>query len=243
MVRPIVIPAVVKIGYLALRTICKPIASRLKAAAGKHPRFRESIINIAQTNHRFTTHVQRRIYGRDTDVTIRPLDAEKAVHAAADLLGELFVFSVAGLVIIAEVQKSARSEARKEEKRKEELEAIKQKQENLERELESARRKMAELEHLAKARGLSGIFNLGSLKGSENAKPGPEVHSNTDGQSAAHAPTAEVPKSASPAHSTKDTKHSNTDRQSATHARTTEDPKSPTPAHSTKDTKQGASPS
>lgn len=38
--------------------------------------------------------MQRRIYGHATDVAIRPLNEEKAVQAAADLLGELFVFSV-----------------------------------------------------------------------------------------------------------------------------------------------------
>lgn len=49
---------------------------------------------MCQANHRFTTTVQRRIYGQATDVAIRPMNEEKAVQAAADLLGELFVFSV-----------------------------------------------------------------------------------------------------------------------------------------------------
>lgn len=47
-----------------------------------------------QANHRFTTTIQRRLYGQATDVKIRPLNEEKAVQAAADLIGELFVFSV-----------------------------------------------------------------------------------------------------------------------------------------------------
>lgn len=49
---------------------------------------------LLQANHRFTTTLQRRIYGHATDVAIHPLNEEKAVQAAADLLGELFVFSV-----------------------------------------------------------------------------------------------------------------------------------------------------
>ncbi|KAI3989344.1 hypothetical protein MKX01_026927 [Papaver californicum] len=196
----------VKLGTLLLKTACKPIATKLKVEAGKHPSFRQLIINFAQTNHRFTTTVQRRIYGHATDVAIRPLNEEKAVQAAADLLGEMFVFSVAGAAIIFEVHRSARSEARKEELRKEELEAIKQKEENLERELEFIRGKLAELEHLAKARGLSGIFNFRNPNGNENAKSQSEVPPGTDGQLAAHAGTTEDPKSSPPAHSTKDTK-------------------------------------
>lgn len=38
--------------------------------------------------------MQRRIYGHATDVEIRPLNEEKAVQAAVDLIGEMFVFSV-----------------------------------------------------------------------------------------------------------------------------------------------------
>lgn len=37
-----------KLGTLALKTISKPIAARLKTQAGLHPRFRQSIIDIAQ---------------------------------------------------------------------------------------------------------------------------------------------------------------------------------------------------
>ncbi|KAI3834584.1 hypothetical protein MKW92_047262 [Papaver armeniacum] len=196
----------VKLGTLLLKTACKPIATRLKVEAGKHPSFRQLIINFAQTNHRFTTTVQRRIYGHATDVAIRPLNEEKAVQAAADLLGEMFVFSVAGAAIIFEVQRSARSEARKEELRKQELEEIKQREQILERELEFIKGKLAELEHLAKARGLSGIFNFRNPNGNENAKSGSEVPAKTDGQSATHARTTEDPKSAAPVHSTKDTK-------------------------------------
>lgn len=47
-----------------------------------------------QANHRFTTNLQRRIYGHATNVVIRPLNEEKAVQAAADLVGELFLFTV-----------------------------------------------------------------------------------------------------------------------------------------------------
>lgn len=50
--------------------------------------------NVKQRNHRITTQIQRRIYGHATDVEIRPLDEEKAVQAAVDLIGELFIFAV-----------------------------------------------------------------------------------------------------------------------------------------------------
>ncbi|XP_062095797.1 OPA3-like protein [Humulus lupulus] len=150
----------VKLGTLILKTVSKPIASRIKQQAGLHPSFRQLIINMAQKNHQITTQMQRRIYGHATDVEIRPLNEEKAVQAAVDLIGEVFVFTVAGIALIFEVQRSARSEARKEEIRKQELEAMKQRDDDLLREVESLRRKLEELEQLSKGRGLGGVFHF-----------------------------------------------------------------------------------
>ncbi|KAK9284981.1 hypothetical protein L1049_024163 [Liquidambar formosana] len=151
---------VLKLGTLALRTVCKPIANRLKKEAGLHPKFRQYIINIAQANHRFTTKMQRNIYGHAKNAKIRPLNEERAVQAAADLLGELFVFTVAGAAVIFEVQRSSRSEAIKEEQRKQELQEMKQKDEDLTREVELLKHKLKELEKLTKGQGLGGIFNF-----------------------------------------------------------------------------------
>ncbi|KAI8028501.1 OPA3-like protein [Camellia lanceoleosa] len=144
-----------KLGTLVLKTLSKPIASRLKKEAGKHPKFRKVI-----ANHRLTTTMQRRIYGHATDVEIRPLNEEKAVQAAVDLLGEFFVFSVAGVALILEVQRSARSEAKKEELRKKDLEGMRQKDEELAKEIELLKKKLEELEQLARGQGLAGVFNI-----------------------------------------------------------------------------------
>ncbi|KAL3333024.1 hypothetical protein AABB24_033209 [Solanum stoloniferum] len=151
---------VFKLGTLALKSFCKPIGNRIKKEAGYHPRFRNFIINIAQVNHRLSTKLQRRIYGHATDVAIRPLNEDKAVQAAADLLGEVFVFSVAGAAVIFEVQRSSRSEARKEEARRKELEALKQRDDELSRELEFLKNRIDELERHSKTRGLSSIFSI-----------------------------------------------------------------------------------
>ncbi|XP_010260369.1 PREDICTED: OPA3-like protein [Nelumbo nucifera] len=164
-----ILPAV-KLGTLVLKTVCKPIATRLKKEAGLHPRFRQLIINFAQANHRFTTTLQRRIYGHATDVDIRPLNEEKAVQASADLLGELFVFTVAGAALIFEVQRSSRSEARKEELRRQELEAMKQRDEELAKEIEHLKHTLEEIEQLAKGRGLSGILNFRHFHAAEDGK-------------------------------------------------------------------------
>lgn len=116
--------------------------------------------HLKQTNHRFTTTVQRRIYSHATNVEIRPLNEEKAVQDAVDLLGEVFVFSVAVAAVIFEVQRSSRSEARREEKRKQDLEALRLRDESLGREVELLKQKIQELEQQAKGRGLTGLLHF-----------------------------------------------------------------------------------
>ncbi|KAH9606531.1 hypothetical protein KSS87_000518 [Heliosperma pusillum] len=158
-----------KLGTLALRTLSKPIANRLKKQAGFHPKFRGFIISIAQGNHRFTTTLQRRIYNRAENVEIRPLNEEKAVQVASDLIGEMFIFLVAGALVIFEVQRNAKSEAKKEEKRKQELESLKQRDEALSKEVEELKLKIIELDKLAKGRGITGLFNFGFQQGTEKS--------------------------------------------------------------------------
>lgn len=151
-----------KLGTLVLKTVSKPLASRLKQQAALHPKFRASIIGLAQANHRLTTNIQRRIYGHATDVEIRPLNEEKAVQAAGDLISELFVFSVAGVALVFEWQRNSRSEANKEEARRQEFEVMRQRDEDLAKELESLKQKLQELEQLAKGKGLAGVFSFKS---------------------------------------------------------------------------------
>jgi hypothetical protein len=47
-----------------------------------------------QSNHRMQVNIQRRIYGHDTNVAIHPLNEDKAVQDASDLLGEFIIFGV-----------------------------------------------------------------------------------------------------------------------------------------------------
>ncbi|THG20753.1 hypothetical protein TEA_003827 [Camellia sinensis var. sinensis] len=184
-----------KLGTLALKTLSKPIAARLKKEAGLHPKFRQSIINMAQisenvlyldreneilkrillrnmnvANHRFTTTIQRSIYGHATNVEIHPLNEKNAVQSAVDLLGEVFVFSVAGVALIFEVQRSSRSEAKKEELRKQELQGIRLRDEELAREVELLKQKLEELQQLARGRGLAGVFNFRNAHDAEDGK-------------------------------------------------------------------------
>ncbi|CAN4078864.1 unnamed protein product [Withania somnifera] len=106
---------VLKLGTLALKTVSKPIASRIKQQAALHPKFRNFIVSIAQ---------------------------------------------IAVAALYFEVQRSSRSEAKKEEVRRQEMEQMRERDEALSSEIESMKSKIQELEQLAKGRGLAGVFNF-----------------------------------------------------------------------------------
>ncbi|CAN1853918.1 OPA3-like protein [Linum perenne] len=120
-----------KLGTLVVKTLSKPLAAKLKQQAAYHPKFRQIIIDMAQMNHRISTRMQRRIYSHATDVAIRPLDEEKAVQAAVDLIGELFVFT-----------------------------EMRQRDDDLAREVDNLRQKLNEIEQLARGQGLTGLVHL-----------------------------------------------------------------------------------
>ncbi|RZS15761.1 hypothetical protein BHM03_00047639 [Ensete ventricosum] len=173
---------VVKLGTLVLKTVCKPIASRLKKEAGLHPKFRRVIVNFAQVVKIFFFLYVSPI----RNLLLRILDLASCPTR------------VAGVALIFEVQRSARSEARKEEIRRQEIEVInaalqryylskiafcflteacflflksmKQKEEDLMRDLEQLKQKLNEIEHLAKGRGLSGIIGLRHDHAPESSK-------------------------------------------------------------------------
>ncbi|CAN1283836.1 hypothetical protein LINPERPRIM_LOCUS18465 [Linum perenne] len=67
---------------------------------------------------------------------------------------------VAGVVVVFEVQRSAKSEARKEAARKQELEEMRQRDDDLAREVDNLRQKLNEIEQLARGQGLTGLVHL-----------------------------------------------------------------------------------
>ncbi|CAI5513774.1 unnamed protein product [Closterium sp. Naga37s-1] len=84
--------------------------------------------------HRFTVRLQRRLYGQAPLGHIKRLNEEKAVSTASEVVGELIVFAVAGGVVFIEAARSARSNARKEAKLKQEREALHERDRQLEEE-------------------------------------------------------------------------------------------------------------
>ena len=103
----------IKLGYLLIRTVAKPVANLLKQQTKNHTGFRTICVRLAQTYHRSEIKMSRRLGGASkavTEAAVRPLDEQKAIEVGANFLGETLVFIVAGTVLILDQTVSAQKE-------------------------------------------------------------------------------------------------------------------------------------
>jgi hypothetical protein len=79
----------IKLGYLLVRTVAKPVAGAFKRQARDHPWFRSACGRVAQMYHRSEVKMKRRIAAKNggpagthepIESKIRPLDEQKAVE-------------------------------------------------------------------------------------------------------------------------------------------------------------------
>lgn len=94
-----------KLTFLLVRTIAKPIATAIKSQAKEHEVFRKSCIKIAQTVHSTDLRLRMSLLG-EKKIKIRPLNDNKAIENGANWLSETFIFGVAGLLIFYESYRS-----------------------------------------------------------------------------------------------------------------------------------------
>lgn len=103
----------IKLGYLLIRTVAKPVANILKQQTKNHPVFRSLCVRLAQTYHRTEIKMSRRLGGASkavAEAVVRPLDEQKAIEVGANFLGETLVFLVAGTVLMMDQTLSAQKE-------------------------------------------------------------------------------------------------------------------------------------
>lgn len=104
----------VKIGYLFIRTVAKPVSTMIRTYAKSHPKFQSTCVKLAQFYHRVDVRLRRRLATRSGEILsesgIKPLEEEKAIDLGASFIGEAIIFGVAGIILIADSARSYRAE-------------------------------------------------------------------------------------------------------------------------------------
>lgn len=103
-----------KFTSLFIRTLAKPIATRIKTHARDHPTFRNRCIYAAQAIHRAEATLRMRVLN-ESEKKIRPLNDARAIQTGANFVAESFVFSVAASLILYESWRSRRKEQKRHE--------------------------------------------------------------------------------------------------------------------------------
>ncbi|XP_025105182.1 putative OPA3-like protein CG13603 [Pomacea canaliculata] len=122
----------VKLGYLAVKQISKPLANVIKLRAKKHPFFRKYVcMPPAQIYHWMEVNVRMRMLGLGKAQSVERLSEEMAIELGAEMLGEFVIFSMAAVTVVLEYKRSSKKEALKEEKQKHDFLMLQQKLQDL----------------------------------------------------------------------------------------------------------------
>ncbi|KIJ31841.1 hypothetical protein M422DRAFT_36100 [Sphaerobolus stellatus SS14] len=158
--------ASVKLGTLAIRTIAKPISSRLKVEALEHPFFRKICVQVAQKIYKAEMRLGTFVLGQPPRA-VKPLSEAKAIDRGANFLAESFLFGVAASLIIAETWRSSNKESKRRETVADALDELRGQNVKLKETIESLRcdfREQIEDERARSdelARILENIVNIG----------------------------------------------------------------------------------
>ena len=112
-----------KLASLLVKTLAKPLSKRIKTQFSKNDTTKAMLVSVGQTSHAVTSRMQ--IWSAGYRVKkISPLDPEKALKDGAEFIGEAFIFSVSGYLVVWEYRRSAESARKKSEKLQSKLNAL-----------------------------------------------------------------------------------------------------------------------
>jgi len=176
----------VKFFSLALKTLSKPIASRIRRYVMNHPDWSRRLIQFAQWTQRLEVAMQRSTDDKEGKAFVGRLTDEAAITRASNLVSEITLFGIATGLLVFEMNQASRTNEEKAQKAREEREELDRRLTNQERlliELLAAARDQEErllsLESAGakSAAGGRGWLGLGlgwgarkTLEGSEDAK-------------------------------------------------------------------------
>eukprot|EP00160_Parvularia_atlantis_P020793 Unigene8759_Nuclearia_a/m.26817 Unigene8759_Nuclearia_a/g.26817 ORF Unigene8759_Nuclearia_a/g.26817 Unigene8759_Nuclearia_a/m.26817 type:complete len:206 (+) Unigene8759_Nuclearia_a:44-661(+) len=115
----------IKVVALLARQVSKPLANMIKSRAKSHPAFTRFAISSARAYNQLEVRMRRRVLGLKTqNAPVRPLDDETSLDLAADMLGEIVLFGLAGGILYFEYARQKAGEAAKEAELRARFEAL-----------------------------------------------------------------------------------------------------------------------
>jgi len=105
---------VLKLFFLGVRQISKPIANRAKDAAHSSGLMKAVAVGLGRGMYRLQTQVTRLSEGKPPLLRVAQLEEEEAVAKGAETLSEMIIYSVAGATVAYEYNLTLKDKKKKE---------------------------------------------------------------------------------------------------------------------------------
>ena len=105
-----------KLFFLAVRQVSKPIAAATKQAAQDSPAARSVLIAVGRTVNRVSIQVTRLTEGKQALTRVTQIPEEKALTQGADLLSESVIYMIGGATVSYDWMRSRREKEAKKNK-------------------------------------------------------------------------------------------------------------------------------
>lgn len=92
----------IKLGFLAIKQVAKPVAARIKASARTSDTFRKLILAVGQRLHRNTLQLDRIAEGKGAATHVAPLRETVAVERGSDFVAEMVIYTISATVLGAQ---------------------------------------------------------------------------------------------------------------------------------------------
>lgn len=121
-----------KLGVMAIRQISKPFANHLKTRAKNSHFFRTRIcMPPAQFYHWCEVNVKARLLNLGSPKEVVKLNEQAAIDLGSELIGDVFMFSIGAVAVIAEYNRQSRRSAEEKAALETRLSRIEENRDNL----------------------------------------------------------------------------------------------------------------
>jgi len=150
---------IAKLASLLVKTLAKPTSKWVKHEFSRHRATRSLLVSLGQMTHTLSSRMK--IWSEGYKVrSIAPIDKNDALGKGADLVGESFIFIVAGGLVVWEYEKGKEKERVKEKKK---FAKVKAASDELQRKLVALDSRLMALEEVVVSNSKS-LFNLAGKK-------------------------------------------------------------------------------
>ena len=108
-----------KLGVLTIKTLAKPISKKVQSYAANSMRFKSICIGIGNTNNKISYYFRSITDKSNHKIKYQKVSEKSAIETGSNLIGEGFIYLVAGGLLVEEYTRSKLSKINDEKLQKE----------------------------------------------------------------------------------------------------------------------------